>query len=368
MDSLSLGDVFTLFLITATFQGFLLGCIVHRQNARNKNPNRYLVLLLYIASFSLLLYLLIVPLHLLPHRAIVFLDSFAFLFAPLLFLFVRKTLAFSALERTWSTLLFTPAFLHFCYGLTLFRYSEQQMDQLLQAKAFTAEWTVIFILLILWSAWLWCLTAGLVYRRYTQNPKNTNRYQLRFLIVFLIALFLGIGISACFALDFFFGIQILPFTKTYIGWILVPFVIYGATYSLIDRPELLRTVRPRVRTSLNDSPELKQIKAALEHGMRAEHLYRNPTLSLKELSEKLQIGQTKLSKTINQCYHCNFYDFVNRYRLQDFVEKISLNEHKKSTLIGIAYDVGFNSKTTFNKSFKRRFKITPKQYIDRFVK
>ncbi|MEO0527365.1 MAG: helix-turn-helix domain-containing protein, partial [Bacteroidota bacterium] len=60
-----------------------------------------------------------------------------------------------------------------------------------------------------------------------------------------------------------------------------------------------------------------------------------------------------------------FYDFINRYRVSDFVEKLKNKEHHEHTLLSLAYDVGFNSKTTFNKAFKKTMDHTPTAYLNK---
>ena len=59
----------------------------------------------------------------------------------------------------------------------------------------------------------------------------------------------------------------------------------------------------------------------------------------------------------------NFNDFVNEKRAEAVIEKLKNGEHISNTLLSIALDCGFNSKTTFNRAFKKHTGITPKQFI-----
>lgn len=99
--------------------------------------------------------------------------------------------------------------------------------------------------------------------------------------------------------------------------------------------------------------------------MQEEELYLNPLLKLNDVAEKIQLDVTKLSWLINEGYKNNFYDFVNQYRIQAFIEKLNKKEHKRQTLLALAFEVGFNSKTTFNKSFKNKLGVTPSEYVKR---
>ena len=59
----------------------------------------------------------------------------------------------------------------------------------------------------------------------------------------------------------------------------------------------------------------------------------------------------------------NFNDFINHYRIEAVKEKLQKEEHKTSTLLGIAFDCGFNSKATFNRAFKKSIDLSPKDYL-----
>ena len=59
----------------------------------------------------------------------------------------------------------------------------------------------------------------------------------------------------------------------------------------------------------------------------------------------------------------NFNDFINNYRVEDVKKAFDKGEHKKTTLLGIAFDCGFNSKATFNRAFKKNTGISPKEYL-----
>jgi len=111
------------------------------------------------------------------------------------------------------------------------------------------------------------------------------------------------------------------------------------------------------------SPEAELWKSKIETLIQTEKLYQNPELSLSEISKKLQTNPSVISKTVNQGFGMNFNDFVNNYRVEAVKEMFAKGEHKKSTLLGIAYDCGFNSKATFNRAFKKNTGLSPKEYL-----
>lgn len=87
-------------------------------------------------------------------------------------------------------------------------------------------------------------------------------------------------------------------------------------------------------------------------------------ITLTGLAKKLGTNASVLSKVINTCLNQNFNDFINGYRIREVVEKLKVGEQRKQTLLGIAYDCGFNSKATFNRAFKKTVGNTPKEYAE----
>ena len=112
------------------------------------------------------------------------------------------------------------------------------------------------------------------------------------------------------------------------------------------------------------SEEIGLWKQQIEMLIQSEKLYQNPELSLTEVARKLQTNTSIISKAINQGFAMNFNDFINKYRIEAVKAKFANGEHKKATLLGIAYDCGFNSKATFNRAFKKNTNYSPKDYLN----
>jgi len=104
------------------------------------------------------------------------------------------------------------------------------------------------------------------------------------------------------------------------------------------------------------------IKQLLNH-MSEHKPYLEPEITLKILSTQLKVSAEFLSEIINTDFNKNFFDFINYYRIEEFKSQIKNEKNKKLTIIGIAYDCGFNSKATFNRVFKRSTGLTPSEYI-----
>jgi len=106
-------------------------------------------------------------------------------------------------------------------------------------------------------------------------------------------------------------------------------------------------------------PEYRQRLTAL---MSKEMPYLNPDLTLRDLAEMLQIPPNQLSQVLNKGFEQNFAEFINSYRIEAFKSKVEDPKKRHLTIIAIAYESGFNSKTVFNTFFKKVMGQTPRAY------
>ncbi|MDT0605824.1 helix-turn-helix domain-containing protein [Croceitalea rosinachiae] len=111
------------------------------------------------------------------------------------------------------------------------------------------------------------------------------------------------------------------------------------------------------------SEKLQCAKTDLEHYFASNRPFLEPDLTLVILANKLSISREELSETINKGFHLKFNDFINGYRIEEFKTKLSEGQHKQLSLIGIAYECGFNSKPTFNRAFKKATNKSPSEYL-----
>jgi AraC-like DNA-binding protein len=114
-----------------------------------------------------------------------------------------------------------------------------------------------------------------------------------------------------------------------------------------------------------DDAVVEEWKVKVFTAVVTENLYANPELSLTDLAKKLNTNASVLSKAVNRGFKMNFNDFINYYRVQAVMEKLKAGEQKTQTLLGIAYDCGFNSKATFNRAFKKVTVVSPKEWLEK---
>lgn len=124
-----------------------------------------------------------------------------------------------------------------------------------------------------------------------------------------------------------------------------------------------------------EAPQKRYIKSGLKEAdaeiiqmklasiMEDQKAYLDETLSLNKLSSQLEILPNYISQVINERFGCNFYDFVNSYRIEEFKKQVQKKDNKNKTLLAIAMESGFTSKASFNNSFKKITGQTPTEYI-----
>ena len=97
--------------------------------------------------------------------------------------------------------------------------------------------------------------------------------------------------------------------------------------------------------------------------MKEKNLYQNPGLSLSDLSQELGVHHNIVSQVINSKEQKNFYDFINAWRINEFITIARNESSKRYTLLALAYECGFNSKTSFNRNFKKVTGLSPSSYL-----
>ncbi|WP_341841456.1 helix-turn-helix domain-containing protein [Chitinophaga caseinilytica] len=115
------------------------------------------------------------------------------------------------------------------------------------------------------------------------------------------------------------------------------------------------------KTALGDDM-LSKIHQQLTGLMESEKLFTDPELNLDDLAARLSVSSNALSQVINSLEQRNFYDYINDLRVREFKRLAVLPENSRLTLLSIAYEAGFNSKTSFNRNFKKATGISPREF------
>lgn len=133
--------------------------------------------------------------------------------------------------------------------------------------------------------------------------------------------------------------------------------------SFLNENKLISNVKSNTENNFELSSKITFVKKSIEEQFEKNKLYLEPDLTLVSLSNKLSISREELSETINKGFNLRFNDFINKYRVEEFKQKLIKGKHNHLSLLGIAYECGFNSKATFNRAFKKFNNTSPSEYL-----
>ena len=118
----------------------------------------------------------------------------------------------------------------------------------------------------------------------------------------------------------------------------------------------------KYKDSVLTQKESQELAAQLQRIMQNEKPYLDDSISLSSLASALDIQPRQLSQVINENYERNFFDFINSFRIEEAKTMLSDVKFKGHKIYEIMYDVGFNSRSSFNTAFKKVTGRTAKQY------
>ncbi len=150
-------------------------------------------------------------------------------------------------------------------------------------------------------------------------------------------------------------------------WLSLSMAVLFLTYYGFFTPDiyLINPVgsKPKYAQSKLSSIELDQLKQKLDSYMEEKKPYLNKKLMKNELAMMLDLSDPDLARLLNEKIGMNFFEYVNYYRIHEFIKLSTENNLSDYTFYGLAQEAGFNSKTTFNKSFKKIIGSSPTQYF-----
>ncbi len=202
-----------------------------------------------------------------------------------------------------------------------------------------------------------------IFSFYEKINLNWVRYLVySFFGIFLIASFIIFGTTR---FQLFTMENTFAFVGITLSIFLVAFGFYGfkqtTVFSDIQPEKHQSNSKAYVKSGLT-AEKIVEAADQIEEVMRTAKPFLDEELTLNLLAE--QCGQTTshLSQIINQHFKMNFYDFVNQYRIEEAKKMLLSSDHDRLSLLGIAYDCGFKSKSSFNRYFKKFCGTTPSEF------
>ncbi len=164
-------------------------------------------------------------------------------------------------------------------------------------------------------------------------------------------------------------------TQDLAGGIVLPFfilttsmavLIYVISFFLLIAPEISAFEYPK--TSGKTEPLCSEIECKnlldMVSARFTEGVFHNPDLVIRDLASEFEVHPNRLSFAVNRCCGVSFRTYLNRKRLEYFIDQINSDVQKFHPIIDIAFDAGFPSKSTFNRVFKEEMGITPSEFVN----
>ena len=139
--------------------------------------------------------------------------------------------------------------------------------------------------------------------------------------------------------------------------------VYGMSYLVLARPEWIWPKSPKkYATSKLDGEWLQIWSGQLDQWMKEHKAFTRPDLSLEEVAGAISISRHQLSQLLSSIKGQNFYEYLNALRVREFIRLLEEGNARQYTLLSLARQAGFSSKTTFNVVFKKSMGMTPSEY------
>lgn len=203
---------------------------------------------------------------------------------------------------------------------------------------------------------------------YYSALEKINLNWLKYIIISLIVLFIGVFCMIALGtrtdiIPFARIFQIVAVIQSGYLWCIVFFSLrQSLVFHQQGAMDINNIVTKEEKVYIQDKDRSDFVSQKLLNFMEAEKPYLDEELSLQKLSLLMNISTHQLSQTINQKLNTNFYKFVNAYRIEEVKKKLKDPEFEKYSILGIAFESGFNSKSTFNKIFKEETGLTPSEF------
>jgi predicted permease len=201
------------------------------------------------------------------------------------------------------------------------------------------------------------------YLRQQFNGCDRNRFELRWLHRLLTGFaFIWLLWIPFTAINYYYFNYRLSVQAYYLFYLLLSGMLIWIAAAAYLKPKI--SVPVAVPSSPKPPPpaELKLKAKWLKQTVKENRYYQDPGLTLSSLAEKLDLSSHELSRIINTTLKKGFNDFINEYRVQEVIDKMQDPAYDRITLLGMAYDAGFNSKPTFFRAFKELTGRNPSAY------
>jgi AraC-like DNA-binding protein len=362
--------VVKIIIYSGIVQGFYSAMVL--THTKLKNPaNLYLAILLIILSVSILHSVFIVSYFQQFHQITFHIkEPFILLVVPSIWLYVKKLNEPNFHLHRKHIAHIIPFFLVMMFSIThLVVRSHMSNFNILNSHVLVFNIIVWFTALIQYLFYLFYILKLIAnFKSKALNElSNTENIDLTWLRIFLFTFLSVFVLLVVMMISAIHQFEIKYFNN-------IISVVFALAIFLLGYKGLFQQTILPVNEVLQDIEAKQFEKKAEEVGFDKERLsnllnymviekpFREPELTLTSLATKINISRNQLSELINSGTEGNFYDFVNTYRVEEVKQLMIDSKYKDYTLLAIAFEAGFPSKSTFNSIFKKNTGLTPSEY------
>jgi len=153
-----------------------------------------------------------------------------------------------------------------------------------------------------------------------------------------------------------------------VGPVLYSVVAYVISFIVTQKGYIHKVDQLKYKTTPVSDEQMDYLYEKVQKMLSEDQQYREPNLTLKSMSEALNVSTQVLSMVINQKSQVNFNSFVNQYRITESINLFNNSQYDNHTIAAIAFEVGFNSISSFNKAFKDQTGKSPMAYRQQLTK
>lgn len=378
-------DIFALLILAGAVQGFFLSLIFLKKGHRNNQANTYLGLLLLV--LTLCTFEIFLNYSGLMFR-ILWLDNFSeptiFLLGPLMFLYVSSVLNIHP-KKPWIHFVWFGfyACYHVIYLIQPLDFKFNSVNQMYAFGLPMKPWVlrgdpdplrlrlyVNQLLAIHWAAYIIAASVYIVkaYRKEGISIFSFQRTKFRWLRN--IHFHLWVSFLIFIVVKITFGRDLGDYlVASYMAAIMYIISFDVATKSIFFKAETSSSAEvPKYQKSPLTEEDKDLIKAKVDQCMKVEKCFMNNLFSLNDLAKKVGVPPHHLSQVINEMTNKTFFEYIAEYRINEAKELLSGTGSFSLTIEEVAEQVGYNSKSAFNKTFKKLTGQTPSEYREKAKK
>lgn len=154
--------------------------------------------------------------------------------------------------------------------------------------------------------------------------------------------------------------DLMGITDNYLAFVMINLLF---VYSLYHAHRLMAATSPK--DSHKKSPQAELPSTTIDkivEGIEQDKLYLEHNINVEQFARRVGLTSRDVSLSINTHFNSNFFEFINGYRVEEAKRLLASDQHKNMSILEILYDSGFNSKSAFNRFFKRIVGISPSDY------